>query len=146
MTINRRRFLTFGAAGLGGAALLGARQARAATSGLPVLKAPEPSAELHIGCQQMLVPGKTFEERSCFVNHERLHLGVKPFRCRFDLDCPFSSLKRTAVRRHVRQKHFRLPKTLKQQAALNIVDTRDPDMFIEEDVQQMSSLVASAKV
>ena len=67
MTINRRRFLTFGAAGLGGAALLGARQARAATSGMPVLKAPEPSAELHIGCQQMLVPGKTFEERYDFL-------------------------------------------------------------------------------
>jgi sugar phosphate isomerase/epimerase len=67
MTINRRRFFTFGAAGLGGAALLGARQACAATCGMPVLKAPEPSAELHIGCQQMLVPGKTFEERYDFL-------------------------------------------------------------------------------
>lgn len=67
MEVNRRRFFTIGAAGLGGAALLGARQARAATSGMPVLKVPEPSAELHIGCQQMLVPGASFAERYDFL-------------------------------------------------------------------------------
>lgn len=67
MEVNRRRFFTIGAAGLGGAALLGARQARAATSGMPVLKVPEPSAELHIGCQQMLVPGSSFAERFDFL-------------------------------------------------------------------------------
>ena len=68
MAINRRQFFTFSAAGLGGAALFGARQAHAATtSGMPVLKAPEPPVELHIGCQQMLVPGKSFAERYDFL-------------------------------------------------------------------------------
>ena len=68
MDINRRQFFTFSAAGLGGAALFGTRQVYAATpSGMPVLKAPEPPAELHIGCQQMLVPGKSFAERYDFL-------------------------------------------------------------------------------
>ena len=67
MNFNRRQFFKFGAAGLGGAALLGADKARAAESGMPVLKVPVPPAELHLGCQQMLVPGKTFEERYDFL-------------------------------------------------------------------------------
>ena len=67
MDINRRQFFTFSAAGLGGAALFGARQAHAAVSGMPILKAPESPAELHIGCQQMLVPGKSFAERYDFL-------------------------------------------------------------------------------
>ena len=49
------------------AKIASARQARAATSGMPVLKVPEPSAELHIGCQQMLVPGASFAERYDFL-------------------------------------------------------------------------------
>ena len=65
--MNRRSFLRATAAGLGGAALFGTAHARAAVNGMPVLKAPEPLAELHIGCQQMLVPGKTFEERYDFL-------------------------------------------------------------------------------
>jgi len=67
MNVNRRQFFKFGAAGLGGTALLSATKARAAEGGMPVLKAPEPPAELHIGCQQMLVPGKSFEERYDFL-------------------------------------------------------------------------------
>ncbi len=67
MEVNRRQFFTVSAAGLGGAAFFGARQARAAANGMPALKAPEPSAELHIGCQQMLVPGSSFAERYDFL-------------------------------------------------------------------------------
>lgn len=67
MNFNRRQFFKFGAAGLGGAALFGADKARAAESGMPVLRVPAPPAELHLGCQQMLVPGKTFEERYDFL-------------------------------------------------------------------------------
>ncbi len=67
MGINRRQFFTSSAAGLGGAALFGARQTHAAASGMPILKAPESPAELHIGCQQMLVPGKSFAERYDFL-------------------------------------------------------------------------------
>jgi len=47
--------------------LLNAQHARAATGSMPRLKAPEPPAELHIGCQQMLVPGSSFEERYDFL-------------------------------------------------------------------------------
>lgn len=77
--------------------------------------------------------GRAFSEKQVLVGHEKLHLGLKPFKCVFDESCPFSSLKRTAVRRHVRQKHFKLPKTLKKQMALSIIDLRDPDEFIKED-------------
>jgi len=65
--VNRRSFIKAAAAGLGGAALLRAPQARAAANGMPLLKAPEPPAELHIGCQQMLVPGAGFAERYDFL-------------------------------------------------------------------------------
>lgn len=66
MKINRRQFFTFGA-GFGATTLFGATHASAGVSGMPTLKVPESSAELHIGCQQMLVPGKTFEERYDFL-------------------------------------------------------------------------------
>lgn len=80
--------------------------------------------------------GRTFNEKQVLVGHEKLHLGLKPFKCVFDKSCPFSSLKRTAVRRHIRQKHFKLPKTLKRQAQMSIIDDRDPDSYIEEDPSQ----------
>ncbi|MDD4017004.1 MAG: sugar phosphate isomerase/epimerase [Kiritimatiellae bacterium] len=67
MTLNRRGFFKIGAAGLGGTALCGAATARAASGGMPNLTAPAQPAELHIGCQQGLVPGKTFEERFDFL-------------------------------------------------------------------------------
>jgi sugar phosphate isomerase/epimerase len=67
MNLNRRQFFKFGTASLGGAALFCADKARAAQNGMPVLNVPVPPAELHLGCQQMLVPGKTFEERYDFL-------------------------------------------------------------------------------
>lgn len=68
--MNRRTFFKTGLASLGGVALLRPATARAGASaadGLPHLTAPQPPAELHVGCQQMLVPGKTFEERYDFL-------------------------------------------------------------------------------
>lgn len=47
--------------------------------------------------------GRSFSEKQVLVSHEKLHLGLKPFKCAFDPACPFSSLKKTAVRRHIRQ-------------------------------------------
>ncbi len=67
MIFNRRQFFKFGAIGLGGAALGGATKACAAESVMPKLQTPVPPAELHIGCQQALVPGKTFAERFDFL-------------------------------------------------------------------------------
>ena len=102
--------------------------------------------------------GRPFIHKSALIQHERTHLGIKPFLCKFD-GCTFSSIKRNIVRRHIRQKHFRfdsniskvysldtkmyfdskrLPKTYKKQQSLNIVDERDPDSYIEEDIEKLS--------
>jgi sugar phosphate isomerase/epimerase len=58
--MHRRTFFKTALAGIGGAALSRAAAARAETPSAP-------PAELHIGCQQALVPGKTFEERFDFL-------------------------------------------------------------------------------
>jgi len=75
--MNRRAFFKVGLAGLGSLALGGPTPARAAEgggvrppdalNGRARLVLPQPPAELHIGCQQALVPGKTFEERFDFL-------------------------------------------------------------------------------
>ncbi len=75
--MNRRSFFKAGLAGLGGLALTRPALARAtegggarppdAPSSMPKLHPPAQPAELHIGCQQMLVPGKSFEERYDFL-------------------------------------------------------------------------------
>lgn len=75
--MNRRTFLNVGLAGLGGLAIGRPMPARAAEeggarppdalSGMPRLVPPQPPAELHLGCQQALVPGDTFEKRFDFL-------------------------------------------------------------------------------
>ena len=68
--MNRRSFFKIGLAGLGSGALLRpgvSRAEPAPASGMPRLAPPAQPAELHIGCQQMLVPGATFEERYDFL-------------------------------------------------------------------------------
>lgn len=68
--MNRRSFFKFGFAGIGGLALGRPAVARAETAsanGAPRLTPPPQPAELHISCQQSLVPGKTFEERFDFL-------------------------------------------------------------------------------
>lgn len=67
--MNRRSFFKVGLAGLGGLAVARASAARAEgapAAGMPRL-APPRLAELHLGCQQALVPGKSFEERFDFL-------------------------------------------------------------------------------
>lgn len=68
--MNRRAFFKTGLAGLGGLTLSRAFSASAATAvadGRPKLVPPAKPAELHIGCQQMLVPGASFTERYDFL-------------------------------------------------------------------------------
>jgi len=68
--MNRRSFSKIGFAGLAGGTILQPGAARAeppAEAGMPRLAPPAQPAELHIGCQQMLVPGDTFEERYDFL-------------------------------------------------------------------------------
>ncbi len=68
--MNRRSFFKIGLAGLAGGAFIRpgiTRADSAPASGMPRLVPPTQPAELHIGCQQMLVPGATFEERYDFL-------------------------------------------------------------------------------
>ena len=69
MTINRRDFITLGAAGIGSTVLSGAVPLCAAETcnGMPNLSPPSQPAELHIGCHQTLVAGKSFEEKLDFL-------------------------------------------------------------------------------
>ena len=58
MNLNRRQFFKFGTASSSGAALFGADKARAAPeTACPSSMFPA-TAELHLGCQQMLCPGQ----------------------------------------------------------------------------------------
>jgi len=68
--MNRRSFFKTALAGLGALAWsrpMSARAETAPSNGMPRLVPPSPPAELHISCQQALVPGKTFEERFDFL-------------------------------------------------------------------------------
>ena len=65
--MNRRSFLKCSALGVGGSVLAALPVRAGGADGLPELKAPETPAELHCGCQQMLVPGKSFAERYDFL-------------------------------------------------------------------------------
>jgi len=75
--MNRRAFFQLGLTGFGALALGRSASARAegeggarspeAPNGMPRLDPPPRPAELHLGCQHMLVPGRTFEERYDFL-------------------------------------------------------------------------------
>ena len=78
------------------------------------------------GCQS------SFPFLSDLISHKRFHLGIKPFRCTWS-DCGFASERRSHIVRHVRGKHFKLPQFVKKQKELGIVDTRDPNIYIEVD-------------
>ena len=76
--------------------------------------------------------GQSFVRDSELKNHERIHLNITPFKCTWP-DCDFSSNQKPTVVSHIRIRHFKLPRTKKQQEQLNITDTRDPNEFIEVD-------------
>ena len=70
----------------------------------------------------------SFEADAFLIRHERIHLGIKPYRCTWT-DCGYVSANRPDVVRHVRAKHFKLPKLIKKQKE----DTRNPNTYIEVD-------------
>ena len=76
--------------------------------------------------------GQSFLYDANLKHHERIHLKIKPFRCTWP-SCDYSSTVKSAVVRHVRIRHFKLPITLKQQNQLGITDDRDPTEYIAED-------------
>jgi len=80
----------------------------------------------HPGC------GKVFRRPANLKDHERIHLGIKPFTCAFG-QCNFSSGRKENVIQHIRTSHFHLPRSKKEQNAKNIEDYRDPTEYVEID-------------
>ena len=78
--------------------------------------------------------GKSFVRVSDFQNHRRCHLGLKPYLCNWT-ECNYASFCRSAVVRHIRSKHFNLPRTLKQQQAQGLVDDRNPRDYLRVDTE-----------
>jgi hypothetical protein len=76
--------------------------------------------------------GKSSPKDSKLAIHERIHLDIKPFSCTWPR-CRYSSVTKGDVVRHVRMKHFNLPKLNKDQARLNIVDNRNPEDYVRVD-------------
>ena len=74
--------------------------------------------------------GKTFQTACHLLRHELIHSNKRPFRCKWD-GCTFVAIQRSDAIRHVRVKHFQLPRTYKLQQEQGIHDDRDPLQFIE---------------
>lgn len=73
--------------------------------------------------------GKSFpSNRLQLITHERIHWGVKPYRCSL---CHQEFTQRAHVYCHVRGHHFRLPLYQKEQQRRHIEDDRNPNYFIE---------------
>ena len=62
--------------------------------------------------------------------HERAHLGAKPYRCKWP-GCKLECNQHSAITKHVRVMHFKLPKTLREMQEQGIVDNREPHDYIE---------------
>lgn len=78
--------------------------------------------------------GKAFQRDLLLRNHERIHLGIKPYRCTW-ANCGFAAEQRSNVIQHIRTKHFHWPITQYEQRRLNIADTRDPNEYLQEDAE-----------
>lgn len=70
------------------------------------------------------------KSRHNLLLHQRAHLGIRPYRCKWP-ECSYNSNQSSAVIRHIRTKHFQLPLTMREQAMKNIEDDRDPKEFLE---------------
>ena len=74
--------------------------------------------------------GKSFRAKEHLTIHERTHSGIKPYRCTWP-ECGHHTTDRSSMIAHVRGFHFRLPYKLKEQKERNIIDDRDPRQFVE---------------
>ena len=74
--------------------------------------------------------GKVFNNKRNLWTHQRTHLRIKPFRCRWP-GCMYESEDRANAVRHIRVRHFNLPSTLKEQSEKGIIDDRDPKQYLE---------------
>ena len=76
------------------------------------------------GCNQ------TFQFMNHLEIHQRIHTGETPYKCTWD-NCEVSFNQIGTAITHVRMKHFRLPRTIKKQKELNIIDERDPKVYVQ---------------
>lgn len=74
--------------------------------------------------------GKSFRSSAHLKDHTRIHMGIRPYKCRWE-HCDYLAAQRSDVIKHIRIVHFRLPRSLKEQAAMNITDDRNPADFLE---------------
>ena len=82
--------------------------------------------------------GRLFVKTSHLKRHELVHLGFKPYRCKWP-GCNFASSQDANVISHIRVTHFNLPRTVKEQIEKNIQDERDARDYLEvhEDLQTL---------
>ena len=76
------------------------------------------------GCDQ------SFRNKCGLTDHEREHSGSKPYHCKY-AECSYATNSMGNIKQHIRMLHFKLPRTIKEQQQLGIVDDRDCDEFIQ---------------
>lgn len=79
---------------------------------------------------------KFFLRASNLKVHERMHLGLRPFMCKFDPEkCDFSSERREVVLQHIRIDHMDMPRSQREQAkwrkSRSGIDIPDASDFLE---------------
>ena len=74
--------------------------------------------------------GRTFATKTLVKRHQRFHLKIKPYCCRWP-DCGYASEVPYATICHIRTVHFSLPATKKEQVEKGIIDSRNPKDYLE---------------
>ena len=82
---------------------------------------------------------KTFKKIYHLKTHVRLHLGLKPYKCRWP-DCAYASEDKSNAVKHIRGAHLGLPITKKEQVRERIVDERNATDYLEVDREMLTPL------
>lgn len=74
--------------------------------------------------------GRTFRHIAEMNIHLRVHTRAKPYICKWP-KCNYQARQLGAIYTHIRLRHFRLPKSQKEQQQLGITDERSPKEWME---------------
>src|SRR5699024_1432489 len=88
--------------------------------------------------------GKTFKHICNLQVHQRIHLGIKPYQCKWT-NCGYASTSQSNALQHIRMQHFKISKHLKEQAAKGIVDDRDARKYLHVDTELLEQSEACSK-